>query len=295
MNAKPEDDQDEAGDLLEQELVRANDSPTAAAPAPSSDEDGDEAGDEREARDDDAPRRRRARRAAPPRPTRPRRGSPGRAAARRGRGTRRSPAPKATRTGGAASFEAGELVVEPALERGVERLGRRRPALAVGVAAVAPAPGEQSRRATAPTREPGERQHPRDQSKPFFGGSASTAGPNWSTSGALISLFVSPAAIRSRMNAFIRSATGAFGVVERRLADGADELRLELGRGRLLLARGCGRRRGRARAPRGGRNLTPARAPARSRRRGPRRLDRACDPVAHLAGRVDEVRLRESR
>ena len=33
--------------------------------------------------------------------------------------------------------------------------------------------------------------------------------PNWSTSCALISLFVSPAAIRARMNAFIRRATGA--------------------------------------------------------------------------------------
>src|SRR6185436_13154117 len=73
------------------------------------------------------------------------------------------------------------------------------------------------RHASAPTTA-APRTRPRSgstqatSSKPFLGGTASTAGPNWSTRAALISLFVSPAAIRSRMYAFIRSATGAFEV-----------------------------------------------------------------------------------
>src|SRR6266540_3632293 len=44
--------------------------------------------------------------------------------------------------------------------------------------------------------------------KPCFGGAASTLSPNWSTSLDLISLFVSPAAIRARMNERMRSAIG---------------------------------------------------------------------------------------
>ena len=46
------------------------------------------------------------------------------------------------------------------------------------------------------------------RSNPRFGGSASTAGPNWSTSCALISAALSPAAIRSRMYVFIRVGDG---------------------------------------------------------------------------------------
>ena len=46
------------------------------------------------------------------------------------------------------------------------------------------------------------------RSNPCFGGSASTPGPNWSTSCALISAALSPAAIRARMYAFIRVAIG---------------------------------------------------------------------------------------
>ena len=49
------------------------------------------------------------------------------------------------------------------------------------------------------------------------------------TSASLISCSESPAAMRTRMNVFIRSRDGRVGLVERRLADRADELRLEVG------------------------------------------------------------------
>ena len=61
---------------------------------------------------------------------------------------------------------------------------------------------------TAPTaRAPSGRSQAR-RSKPRLGGSASTPGPNWSTSSALISAALWPAAICARMNAFIRVAIG---------------------------------------------------------------------------------------
>ncbi len=45
--------------------------------------------------------------------------------------------------------------------------------------------------------------------KPLFGGVASTPEPNSATNASLISCSLSPAAIRTRMNAFILCATGA--------------------------------------------------------------------------------------
>ena len=60
---------------------------------------------------------------------------------------------------------------------------------------------ERARRAAAPTRA-GRSRSAR--------GAASTPLPNWATSWSLISLFVSPAAIRVRTNCFMCSAIGAF-------------------------------------------------------------------------------------
>ena len=103
-------------------------------------------------------------------------------------------------------FEARELVVEPALEHGIERLaglGR------LVVAPAAPVPGEQPDDDGA-ERQPGERQQPRDQLEARASAARrARSGRTGRRAAALISLFESPAAIRARMNAFIRSATGA--------------------------------------------------------------------------------------
>ena len=61
---------------------------------------------------------------------------------------------------------------------------------------------------TIPTPSAASGRSHASRSKPRFGGSASTAGPNWSTSFALICAELSPAAIRTRMNVFIRVAIG---------------------------------------------------------------------------------------
>ena len=101
------------------------------------------------------------------------------------------------------ALEPGELLVDPALELRVERgrwsggPRRRLHRRTSRTTAIAPATSAPSGRSQA--RSP----------KPLFGGVASTPGPNSATSASLISCSVSPAAIRSRMNAFMRCATGA--------------------------------------------------------------------------------------
>ena len=213
-----------------------------------------------------------ARPAAPPRRTRRPRDSPGRAAARRGRETRRS-RPRTRRGPRCRSrTEAGELVVEPAL-RARDRAARRGTSARRGSSS---GPRvwlhlQASRPTTAaPSASPASGSTHAISSKPFFGGTASTAGPNWSTSAALISPFVSPAAIRSRMNAFMRSATGAFdvsSVVSQTGQTSSDSSSAAVGRCSLAPA---GATRASAMSASAA-ALTPARARARSRRRAPRR------------------------
>ncbi len=58
-----------------------------------------------------------------------------------------------------------------------------------------------------PARTPSGSSHARSP-KPPPGGSASTSLPNWATRASLICCSLSPAAMRTLMNAFIRSATG---------------------------------------------------------------------------------------
>src|SRR3990172_7247568 len=62
--------------------------------------------------------------------------------------------------------------------------------------------------ATSATRAPPSGSAQASRLNPLTGGAASTPSPNSATSFALISPFVSPAAIRSRMKARIRSAIG---------------------------------------------------------------------------------------
>ena len=76
--------------------------------------------------------------------------------------------------------------------------------------AAAPAPGEQPDHDRAEC-EPDERQEPREQVEAALRAAPrARPGRTASTSSALISLFVAPAAIRSRMFCFIRRAIGAF-------------------------------------------------------------------------------------
>ena len=192
-------------------------------------------------------------------------------------------------------LEAGELVVEPALELRVERR-LVRPARSPPRARLQ-RHGEQADddHADARARRAGAAR--RARSKPRFGGSASTPGPNWSTSAALISLFVSPAAIRSRMNAFIRSATGAFdwsSVVSQTGQTSSASSSAALGGAPRWLPRA---RRGRARR---------ARAPPAASRRRERALDAGVEVgrrprpgrrsryATTLPSAVDEERLREA-
>ena len=103
------------------------------------------------------------------------------------------------------SIEAGELVVEPALE-----LRRSGAVASLGAARRARLQrhGEHAEDARRrPSAATGGSTHA-SRSKPRFGGAASTCSPNWATSVSLISGFVSPAAMRARMNVRMRSATG---------------------------------------------------------------------------------------
>ena len=101
--------------------------------------------------------------------------------------------------------EGRQLGVEPARVVGVELGGRRRGAGAL-VRRHRRASSETPSAASA-TSAPGTSHAVR--SKPLLSGTASTSGPYSSTSAALISSFVIPSAIRSRMNARSWSATGA--------------------------------------------------------------------------------------
>ena len=203
-----EDDEHEAGDLLEEELVvdeRAADERGGGA---EQDEHGGEAGDERDARRDHPPRR-------------PRLAEPVGLDRRDGREV----------AGNEREHARGEEGEEPGDERDGElvrfmhrsgRARRRRAAPAPDRAAASRpgASGTGSRRrlqaqASAPTPTSADAQARRAEAprragrSPRFGGVARTAGPNWSTSSLLISAALAPAAIRARMYAFIRDATGA--------------------------------------------------------------------------------------
>ena len=90
------------------------------------------------------------------------------------------------------------------------RSGSRAASVCVDLAVAPAAPGPRERgdddrcrrraRRAAAARRAGR--------SPRFGGSASTPGPNWSTSSALICAPLFPAAMLARMNAFIRVAIG---------------------------------------------------------------------------------------
>ena len=103
--------------------------------------------------------------------------------------------------------EARELLVHEPLELAGRAAAPARPAaLADGSTS-----GSGDPTTIAPADERGERKQPGEQAEAALaGGRASTPGPNSATSASLISCSVSPAAIRTRMNVFIRSATGAF-------------------------------------------------------------------------------------
>ena len=68
--------------------------------------------------------------------------------------------------------------------------------------------GRAGRRRCPPPTSPTSGRTQASRLKPRFGGAASTPSPNWSTSWSLISVFVSPAAIRVEMNARMRSEIG---------------------------------------------------------------------------------------
>ena len=99
------------------------------------------------------------------------------------------------------------------------RARRRRGARAAGRAAprprapaargAAPGPDEERRRPPRPATSAASGRSQARRPKPPSGGFASTPVPNWATSSSLISCSLSPAAIRVRMNAFIRCAIGA--------------------------------------------------------------------------------------
>ena len=121
----------------------------------------------------------------------------------------------------------GELLVHPALEIRVEGgLGLPRRRRRAG--------GSTSTRArattTAPTASAPSGSSQASRSKPRFGGSASTAGPNWSTSSALISAprCRLPRCSRPDVRLHPRRDRRAR-LVERRLARRADDLGLEIG------------------------------------------------------------------
>ena len=123
------------------------------------------------------------------------------------RGTR--PSRRRTRPGSRSSsrVEPGELLVDEALELRIEWLG-----LVRDLGTAPPLVQVHTRNATAiaPTASAASGRSQASRPKPPPGGSASTSSPNSATSAALISCSESPAAIRVRMNDFIRSAMGAF-------------------------------------------------------------------------------------
>ena len=225
--------------------------------------------------------------------TRPPRGSPGRAAARTARGTRRSPRrtrPAAGRRAHGRSVRArrraGARARDPAAAR------RRRLARARRLQRQASSADDDR-----PECEPGERQQPGEQVEARASAAPrARPWPNCSTSSALISLFVSPAAIRSRMICLHAQRDRRVRGVERRLADRAHELGLELGGvGRSSLAAAGAARRARAR-PSATSRLIDGGASARSTPSSSSSASRTAPAMRWTtrAARVDEVRLREA-
>ena len=160
-----EHDQDEAGDLLHQELVLREREPDRGGTGAEKDEDGHEPADERQARADDAARR--ARLAQPLGLDGRDRGEVARdeRAARTGRGTRRN----RRRTRRRPTFRSRPTLMarsgrarRRAAARARDRAARATSAGSLAAAGVAPAPGEHADDDHA-EREPGERQQPRDQ------------------------------------------------------------------------------------------------------------------------------------
>ena len=157
------------------------------------------------------------------------------------------PARNATGIAPRSRRRSGRARRRPALELRVERRGPRRVADRLARAA-APAPGEQRRARARRSPSPTSGSTHASRLKPCFDGSASTAGPNCDDELPLISLFVSPAAIRAEMNCLIRSRDRRRRLVERRLAGRAHDLALELAERRVALARAPPAPRARARA-----------------------------------------------
>ena len=231
-----EDDQDEAGDLLHQELVLREREPDRGRTGAEQDEDGHEPGDERDAGADDAPRRARL-----AQPLGLDGGDRGEVAGDERQDARREKRDEA----GAERDEDGGAA--HGSKRASSSSSRRSSAGSSGSAAsadgsssaparVAPAPGEQAHDHDA-EREPGERQHPRDQLEALLRRLGQHRRAELVDERGLdLALRVAggdPLAderLHPQRDGRVRG-------VERRLADRADELGLELGRGRALLAR----------------------------------------------------------
>ena len=139
------------------------------------------------------------------------------------------------------SVEAGELLVDTPLELGsssdwrpfrLDRPAGRRPGALRSASSATRPPDEDDAES-----ERGEGKHPGEQIEAFARRGREHASPNSATSLSLISLFVSPAAIRSCTKARIWSATGASDSASDVLQVGHVELLLELVERRTRLAR----------------------------------------------------------
>ena len=204
---KAEDDEDEARDLLEQELIREEPPPDERSPDSEQDEDGRESEDERNARDDDATARSR----------------PAELVGVDSRYGGQVPGNERENARGEERHETGEKGdrqrPEIHVRRRTVRAPRRGDARGRGRRGApreaSPRDGELQPRmriasaTPAPMIATSGTSHASSPNPPLRG-VARTPGPNCATSAPLISGSVSPAAIRSRMNAFMRSATGAF-------------------------------------------------------------------------------------
>ena len=211
MNASPKTTRTKPGDPLEQELVAEDPAADERGADAEQDEERREADDERDAGRDDAPRGPRL--AEPVRvDRRDRREVRGDERKDAGREERDHPGEECDRDRGPAHRTSGveprELLVDEALELGVEmaRLARQASASRRRLH-VRTRNADRDRADERARRAEGARRAGRSRRS---GGSASTPGPNSATSASLISCSESPAAIRARMNAFIRSAIGAF-------------------------------------------------------------------------------------
>ena len=183
-----------------------------------------EAEHERHARDDDAPRRRLARRGGRPRPRRRPTDSPGRAAARtasRPRAGRRGTRPEASQPSNRSSSSSIAPLESP--RRAAAAPGGAGPAGA-RVQCRAPSPST-----TTPARSPADRQHPREQVEPVLRRRRSTPGPKLATISSRICFSVQPCGdpLPDQRLHLLRDRSRR--LVERLVADRADELRLDRG------------------------------------------------------------------